>query len=109
MARVRLFGTEFNADPLYKVEGGWIMRSHAHTSRCSQGTNIFVSHAEIIEMAAAEQPGPVPPGEDHLEAAMAAERETLPSFAEVDAKNGNAGTRQERKAAYSKAVAVLNR
>jgi hypothetical protein len=106
MARVRLFGAEFNADPLYKVEGGWIMRSRAHTSRCSQGTNIFVSNAEIIEMAAAEQ---VPPGEDHLEAAMAAERETLPSFAEVDAKNGNAGTRQERKAAYSKAVAVLNR
>jgi hypothetical protein len=106
MARVRLFGAEFNADPLYKVEGGWIMRSRAHTSRCSQGTNIFVSNAEIIEMAAA---GPVPPGEDHLEAAMAAERETLPSFAEVDAKNGNAGTRQERKAAYSKAVAVLNR
>jgi hypothetical protein len=104
MARVRLFGTEFNADPLYEMPGGWMMRSRAHTPRCSRGTAIFVSHAEIVEMWAAEQPPA-----DNVNAAMAKERESLPSFAELDAKNGNAGTRQERQAAYSKAIAVLNR
>jgi hypothetical protein len=103
MARVRLFGTEFDADPLYEMPDGWMMRSHHQTNRCAVGTTIFVRHSEIVEWSAAQIPAPDP------EAAMATERETLPSFAEIDAKNGNAGTREARQAAYSKAIAVLTR
>jgi hypothetical protein len=102
MVRVRLFGTEFDADPLYEMPDGWMMRSRHQTNRCAVGTTIFVKHSEIVA-----NPAPVVAAD--LEASMAAERETLPTFAEIDAKNGNAGTREARQAAYSKAIAVLTR
>jgi hypothetical protein len=103
MARVRLFGTEFNADPIEEREGGWLMRSRAHTHRTAVGTVFFAATHEIVEMAAAEKPASA--GAADIEAAMAQEREMLPTFADIDATNGNAKAREGRMAAYKKAIA----
>jgi hypothetical protein len=92
MARVRWNGQEFLADPVRQnPDGSWVMTARAHTARTVPGTEITVQKAEIIEMAAAEQPGADHPsttirppidrsstaGLAAVEAAMAAERATL--------------------------------
>jgi len=98
MARVRFAGITLTADPVeQKANGKWLMRARSHTGRTSPGTMIEVEQGEILEMAAAEMPGYAPLPEDlhlgpipadkiglaELEKAMAEERKTLPSPAEL--------------------------
>ncbi len=102
MARIRAFGATFHAEPLEDLGNGtYRMCAREHTTRTSPGTIIIVAKAEILEMSAAETPGPgttVQPsapapsnaGLATVEAAMAAERKTLPSFAEATRRNTQA-------------------
>jgi hypothetical protein len=98
MARVRLAGITLTADPVeQKPNGKWMMRARSHTGRTSPGTMIEIDQSDIIEMAAAEMPGyapmpndltigPIPEdrvGMAELEKAMAEERKTLPTPAEL--------------------------
>lgn len=83
MARVRLFGQSFNATPVRQLaNGNWIMTAHAHTARCTPGSEIEVHPDEVIEMAAAETPA-TDDSQAQLEAAMAEERKTLTPVAEL--------------------------
>lgn len=110
MARIRWHGTEFTATPIQdNGDGTWRMRAEAHTARTVPGTEITVKQGEIVEMAAAE----IGPPEviqaagrmlrqndesfARMEAAMAAERETLPSVRDVLAKARKDGTLPRQK------------
>lgn len=113
MARIRWHGTEFTATPIKdNGDGTWRMRAEAHTARTVPGTEITVKQGEIVEMAAAEVPTNVTSksyaaakvgdfdaflAADALEAAMAAERETLPSVRDVLAKARKDGTLPRQK------------
>jgi hypothetical protein len=94
MARVNLFGQEFRAEPIEcRQDGSWKMRALEHTPRTFPGTIIEVRQSEIIEMAAAEAPDVSrEKGLAELEAAMAEERKTLPTYAELVAKARKDGT-----------------
>lgn len=94
MARVRMFGATFNADPIKdNGDGTWQMRSRAHTGRTAPGTVITVKQSEIEEMAAAEAPaGTNAPGLAALEFGMAAERKTIPTPQELIAQHRAAAT-----------------
>ena len=71
------------------------MKSAQHTARLAVGTEFFVLDDEVISMGPIEQPGMIVSlskdssefeayaSQQDLEAAMAAERETLPSVAQV--------------------------
>jgi len=100
MARVRAFGTEFAADLIENLGNGtWRARARTDTGRTAPGTVITVKQSEILEAAAAEMPiGGAPPPEltttpstsislNDLETAMAKERETLPSPADLIAQH----------------------
>lgn len=113
MAIVKMFGHEFAVDLVEKLgldsKGRqlWRAMSRAHTARTVPGTMITVNQSEIIEAAAAEMPPdnttttdstsaasssspPLPAditGLASLEAAMAEERKTLPSPAELIAQH----------------------
>jgi hypothetical protein len=96
MARVRLFGTIFNADPIEELPNGdWRMRARSHTGRTAPGTEFVAKQSEIVEMAAAEKPAD---GADHadglgtLETGMAEERKTLPTVQDLIAKARKDGT-----------------
>lgn len=80
MARIRWQGQEFRAEPVRQLpNGNWIMRAQSHGARFGIGTEIEVTPGEVLEMAAAESPADPTAGLSQLEAAMATERETLPS------------------------------
>ena len=102
MARVRLGSILLTADPVeQKPNGNWLMRARQHTARTSPGTLIEIASKDVIEMAAAEMPGSAPQPEDlsigpvpeekidwaSLEKAMADERATLPTAAELIAQH----------------------
>lgn len=88
MARVRLFGQEFNADLVKdNGDGTWQAISREHTGRSAPGTTITVSQSEIVEAAAAELPPSPAASQSALDAAMAKERETLPSPADLIAQH----------------------
>jgi hypothetical protein len=93
VARIRVFGTEMYADVVRdNGDGTYLMMARSHSARTVAGTQITVKKTEIIEMAAAEQP-PTADGQAALEAAMAAERKTLPSPAEIMATNREAAAK----------------
>jgi hypothetical protein len=94
MARVNLFGQEFRAEPIECHQGGsWTMRALEHTPRTYPGKIITVRQSEIIEMAAAEAPDVShETGLAELDAAMAEERKTLPTYADLIAKARKDGT-----------------
>lgn len=82
MALVRWHGTTFTATPIRKIDDDtWLMRSQQHTARTAVGTEIKVKRNEVVEMGAAEMPAT--DGAADLEAAMAAERETLTPVKEL--------------------------
>jgi len=84
MARVRLWGAEFSAEPIAdNGDGTFTMRAMEHTARASAGTTIRVKKGEIVSMAAAETPPSPNESAAALDKAMAAERETLPKPAEL--------------------------
>lgn len=91
MARIRWDGKVFNAEPVRQLaNGNWIMRAQAHGARYSVGTEIEVAPGEIVEMAEPMRETTDvahPTGLADLEAAMATERETLPSPQSVIAAN----------------------
>jgi hypothetical protein len=96
MATIRIFGATVTADPVEQTPAGdWLMRVKQHTSRTAPGTVVLVKKSEIVEMAAAEMPvtssdlAPADPGGSlaELEAGMATERKTLPTFTEIHAAN----------------------
>lgn len=93
MAKIRWDGKVFNAEPVRQLaNGNWIMRAQSHGARFAIGTEIEVTTGEIVEMTTIEDAARAqmflaqqPP--DHslarVEAAMAAERATLPSLQQV--------------------------
>lgn len=87
MAIVRFDGERVRADPIRKVEAkGWIMKSLQHASRLTVGTEFSVPDDDVISMGPSEQPvtiGRPDHGLAVLESAMAKERETLPTPAQV--------------------------
>lgn len=84
MARVRLFGQTFTATPKEQLANGeWLMEAREHATRCSPGTMIRVTKAEIVSMDADEAPAAPDAGRAALEQAMADERKTLPSVQQV--------------------------
>ena len=87
MARIRWREGDFTADPVRELpDGSWEMIARTHSARTVPGTPVIVTKGEILEMAAAEQPGEASTSQAALEAAMAEERKTLPSVAELLAK-----------------------
>lgn len=111
MARIHWQGHEFTADPVRQLSNGnWIMRAKQHGPRFTVGTEIEVTAKEIIEMAAAEKPpdgGLTDEDRDNigaairarssmsaLDLAMAEERKTLPTPAELIAKAPKTVVRQ---------------
>lgn len=109
MARVRMFGTEFTAEVLKdNGDGTFLMKAKQHTARTAVGTQFTATRKEITEMAAAEMPGTdriksLPgidtmwvdapdggtvavsgdSGQSALDAAMADERKTIATPAEI--------------------------
>jgi hypothetical protein len=92
VAQVKIFGTIVSADVVrQETNGEWLMRSRVHAARLSPGTQFLAKKNEIIQMDAAEVPGYAPIPSDleeklslaELERAMAEERKTLPSPAEL--------------------------
>lgn len=86
MAIVRFDGERVRADPVRKTGTGWIMNSLQHASRLTVGTEFSVPDDDVISMGPSEQPvtiGRPDHGLAVLEAAMAKERETLPTPAQV--------------------------
>lgn len=86
MARVRWFGTEFTATPVEQLPNGdWRMMAREHTGRTAPGTIVVVKQTEIVPgTMSADDAAPDPAaGLAALDAAMAKEREALPSPAEL--------------------------
>lgn len=81
MAIVRFDEERVRADPIRKQGNGWLMKSLQHAGRLSVGTEFFVFDDDIITMV--DTVGRPDHGRATLEAAMAAERETLPTPAQV--------------------------
>lgn len=84
MARIQWHGHTFTAKPIKELpDGGWLMEAQEHGARFTIGTKIKVQKREIIELASAEMPPSPDAGLAQLEAAMAEERKTLPTPAEI--------------------------
>ncbi len=89
MARIRLFGTIYNAKPIEeRPDGSWIMAALEHGPRFTIDTPLHVLKGEIVEMAAAEIPLSPEASFAAVEAAMAEERKALPKPAELIARHG---------------------
>lgn len=121
MARIKAFGAEFTADLIENLGNGlWKAVARSHTGRTAPGTTITVKQSEILEASADEMPadptGQIPAspsapaspsssatstGLAELETAMAKERETLPSPADLIAQH-----RENLKVSPEKAVSV---
>lgn len=85
MARVRMFGTEFAADVVRdNGDGTYLLRSRAHTARTAVGTQ-FTAKAGEVSLESGELPND--DGRQTLDAAMAAERKTLATPAEIITKH----------------------
>lgn len=95
MARIRWHNQEFTADPIRQLpNGNWLMRSKQHGARFTVGSEIEVKQSEVMEMAAAEMPPSEAESMAALELAMAEERKTLPTPAELIAKAPKTVVRQ---------------
>ena len=82
MARIRFAGEEIYATPIAQLaDGTWLMRSESHFARGIPGTEILVRAADVIDMKAVGNS--VDSGQGALEAAMAKERESLPSVKDL--------------------------
>jgi hypothetical protein len=80
MARVRACGGEFYAEPVEQLPNGdWIMRSLQHGNRVSPGTMVKVKAGEVLDQNAM----PETDGMAQITAAMAKERETIPSVESI--------------------------
>jgi hypothetical protein len=89
MARVSWHGQTFNAVPLEQLANGdWLMEAREHGARFTVGTKIVVTTKQIVSMDAAEMPAPAESA-TALQSAMDAERETLPTVAELLAKRND--------------------
>jgi hypothetical protein len=79
MALIRAFGQTFLADLVKDLGNGkWQAIARADTGRTAPGTTLIVSQSEIVD-AHMDAPPSSSDGPSDLEAAMAKERETLPS------------------------------
>lgn len=91
--QVRMFGTTFPAAPVKQLPSGdWQMMALAHTGRTAPGTTIFVKESEVLDPQnlTAASPSPETIGAAGLaavEKAMAEERKTLPTPAELIAQH----------------------
>lgn len=95
MARVRIANHELVATPIEQLpNGNWLMRAEQHGPRWVPGTTVWVLKKDVLEMAAAEIPAPAE-SQAQLEAAMAAERETITPVAELLAKAPRTAERSE--------------
>lgn len=85
MAIVRFDGERVRAEPIRKQGTGWIMRSLQYAARLVPGTEFFVFADDVITMTPPDdgRPGAVADSRSNIDAAMAKERETLPTPAEV--------------------------
>lgn len=86
MAIVKFDGQQVQCKPVRQVNGStdWIMSSLQHTARLTYGTYFRVTADEIVKIDEHEVGVPGSRmGMAELEAAMAAERETLPTPAQV--------------------------
>lgn len=93
MARVTWRGETFAARPIAQnADGSWLMEATQHTGRTAPGTHITVQPSEIVAgtMPAAGQSDTTQPladnGQAALDAAMAEERKTLPTPAQLIAQ-----------------------
>jgi hypothetical protein len=90
MASVRVFGKQMTADPVTKFDNGdWLMRAHEHGPRNIADGEIRVRPDEILEMTEPVVVTEYTPSPEAiasataLEAAMAKERETIPSVESI--------------------------
>lgn len=84
MARIRWHGQDYTAEPVRQInDTTWRFKMRDHGPRWHAGAEIDVPQNDIIEMAAAETPMIRDAGQAALDAAMAAERETLPTVQEL--------------------------
>lgn len=93
MARINWRGEEFTAIPIRQIDDNtWLMEAMAHSARFCPGTQILVRTKDIIEMSMAEMPTLGDQGLAAVEAAMLAERATIPSPLELLSKARKDGT-----------------
>lgn len=84
MARINWHGGAFIAKPIEQLPNSdWLMEAQQHGPRFTIGTKIIVKAKDVIEMAAAETPPDPTAGAAALDQAMADERKTLPSVADL--------------------------
>lgn len=89
MAKVKFDGQVVDCSKVRRVDGSddWIMSSRQHAMRLSPGSHFRVTQDEIISMIDEIEGDAVPDaGLRDVEAAMARERETLPSVRQVIAE-----------------------
>jgi hypothetical protein len=86
MAKVRFDKDIISAKPISQeaTTGDWLMEAQQHGPRYSPGTVIRIPEGDVLHMDDSEKPAN--DGQAQLEAAMAQERKTLPSPAEMLAK-----------------------
>ena len=93
MATIRWHGTEYVGEPVRLLDNGdWVFKMHQHGPRWAAGAEIQVKQSEIVEMAAAETPIVRDAGLAELDAAMAKDRETLPTVQDLIAAARRDGT-----------------
>lgn len=81
-ARIRWGGAVYTARPISQLpDGRWLMEMLAHGPRFTIGTEVYIEPGEIVAMGGAAPKSDSPPFD--LEAAMAAERRTLPPLSEL--------------------------
>lgn len=84
MARIRAFGVEFRANILEDLgDGTFIAECLEATPRSAPGTKIRVNKKEILEMGVIEALADPHAGVSEIEKQMAAERQGLPTAAEL--------------------------
>ncbi len=93
MARIRWHGAEYTCKPVRQVSDTvWRFKMRDHGPRWAAGSEIEVAQNDIVEMAAAELPIVRDASLAALDAAMAAERQTLPTVQELLADARAQGT-----------------
>lgn len=90
MARIKWDGKPFSAAPVKQLSNGdWLMRALEHGPRFTVGTMLQVKKLDIISLDDKDTPDPAARAAE-LEAAMAEERKTLPTVAELLANKDKA-------------------
>lgn len=83
MAIVRFDGERVRCTPVRQEGSCWAMKSLQHAGRLIPGTEFFILDGEVISMGPEEQSIAIDHSLANLEAAMAKERETLPTPAQI--------------------------